>query len=116
RQAMAMAIDHQALIQANPRGLATPLCTDHGSFYHPGYEPNPPCPVFDPAAANKLLDDNGWVQGPDGVRTKGNERLEFEYSVAAAGPFIGTNVDLIVQSIVQRNVQAIGIKPDIQHY
>ena len=31
----------------------------------------PPCPEFNPAAANKLLDDNGWVKGADGVRTKG---------------------------------------------
>jgi peptide/nickel transport system substrate-binding protein len=115
RQAMAMAVDHQALVQANPQGLATPLCTDHGSFYHPGYEPNPPCPVFDPVAANKLLDDNGWAKGPDRVRTRGNERLEFEYSVQAGG-IDDTNVEVIVQRIIQRNMQAIGIKLDIQNY
>jgi len=32
RQAMAMAIDQQALIQGALHGLGTPLCTDHGSF------------------------------------------------------------------------------------
>ena len=26
------------------------------------------------------LDSNGWVNGPDGVRTKGGQRLEFEFS------------------------------------
>ncbi len=116
RQAMAMAVDHQAMIQASPLGLATLLCTDHGSFYHPGYDPAPPCPPIDPAAANKLLDDTGWVRGPDGVRSQRNERLEFEYSVATGANILGTNIELAVQRIVQRNMQAIGIKLDIQNY
>jgi peptide/nickel transport system substrate-binding protein len=113
RQAMAMAIDHQALINLAMHGFATPLCTDHGSFYHPGYESpvDAPCPPFDPAAANKLLDDNGWVKGPDGVRTRGGQRLEFEYSTT-------TEVDwrLDVEAILQRSLGAIGIKLDLQNY
>ena len=111
RQAMAMAIDHQALIKEARHGFASPLCTDHPSFYHPGYEPTAPCPEFDPAAANKLLDDNGWVKGPDGVRTKGEQRLEFEYSTTANNPW-----RLATEAILQRNFQAIGIKLDIQNY
>ena len=111
RQAMAMAIDHQSLINMALRGFGTPLCTDHGSFYHPGFEPLAPCPLFDAAAANKLLDDNGWVRGPDGVRTKGGQRLEFEYSTWPIPPW-----RLDVEAIVQRAFQAIGIKLDIQNY
>jgi peptide/nickel transport system substrate-binding protein len=111
RQAMAMAIDHQALIQQVWHGFAAPLCTDHSSFYHPGYEDIPDCPPFDPVAANKLLSDNGWVKGPDGVRTNGGQRLEFEYSTVANYP---TRSD--TEAIVQRNLQAIGIKLDIQNY
>src|SRR6266536_2964820 len=71
RQAMAMAVDQQTIIAGALKGLGTPLCTDHPSAYHPGYQPDAPCPVFDLAAAKKLLEDNGWVKGPDGVRTKG---------------------------------------------
>jgi peptide/nickel transport system substrate-binding protein len=112
RQAMAKAIDHQALINEARHGFASLLCTDHGTAMHPGYEAEPPCPEFNPAAANKLLDDNGWVKGADGVRTKGGERLEFEYSTNAK-----YNPDRIeVEAILQRNVQAIGIKLDIQNY
>ncbi len=113
RQAIAMAIDHQALIQMALHGFATPLCTDHGTFYHPGYESqiDAPCPEFNPAAANKLLDDSGWVRSPDGVRTRGGQRLEFELSTR-------TNLDwrLDVEAILQRNFEAIGIKLDIQNY
>jgi peptide/nickel transport system substrate-binding protein len=111
RQAIAMAINHQALIATVVHGFAEPICTDHGSFYHPGYEPNYDCPPFDPAAANKLLDDNGWVKGPDGVRTKGNQRLEFELSTNDNAP-----VRRDTEVIVQQNLSVIGIKLDIQNY
>jgi peptide/nickel transport system substrate-binding protein len=112
RQAMAKAIDNQALINEARHGFASLLCTDHGSAMLLGYEAQPPCPEFNPAAANKLLDDNGWVKGADGVRTKGGERLEFEYSTNAK-----YNPDrLAVEAIIQRNFSAIGIKLDIQNY
>jgi len=111
RQAIAMAIDYQALIQGARHGFATPLCTDHGSFYHPGYEATAPCPVFDPAVANQLLDDNGWVRGPDGIRARGGQRLEFEYSTIVNTPW---RVDGEV--IIARNLKTIGIKLDIQNY
>jgi len=113
RLAMAMAIDRPALITTALHGLATPLCTDHPSAMHPGYEPNPPCPPFDPEAANKLLDDNGWVRGSDSVRSKNGQRLEFEYSTNVQGP---TTWRLDTQGIIQHNFGAIGIKLDIQNY
>ncbi len=111
RQAMAMAIDQQALIQQVWHGFAQPLCTDHGSAYHPGYQPLPDCPEFDPAAANKLLSDNGWVKGPDGVRTKGKQRLEFELSSVDNAP-----VRIENEVMVQHYLNVIGIKLDIQNY
>jgi len=112
RQAMAKAIDHQALLNEATHGFASLLCTDHSSVYHPGYEAQPPCPEFNPAAANKLLDDNGWMKGTDGVRTRGGERLEFEYSTNAKyNPW-----RLATEAVVQRNFSAIGIKLDIQNY
>ena len=73
RMAIAMSIDHQALIDVARQGFATPLCTDHPSGLHPGYELYANCPVFDPALANQLLSDNGWVKGPDGVRARGGQ-------------------------------------------
>ena len=79
RQAMAMAVDQPTII-AQAMGVGTELCTDHASAYHPGYDPGAPCPVFDLTAANQVLDDAGWVRGHDGVRAKGGQRLEFEYS------------------------------------
>jgi peptide/nickel transport system substrate-binding protein len=111
RQAMAMAIDQQALIQQARHGFAMPLCTDHGTAYHPGYQPGVNCPEFNLAAANKLLEDNGWVKGPDGVRARGGQRLEFEYSTTTNNAW-----RIATEAILQRNFQAIGIKLDIQNY
>jgi peptide/nickel transport system substrate-binding protein len=112
RQAIAMAIDHQALIEVARHGFATPLCTDHPSAMHPGYVPTAPCWDFNPTAAKKLLEDNGWVKGADGVRARGGQRLEFEYSTAAT--YQPWRVD--DELIIQRNLAAIGIKLDIQNY
>jgi len=111
RQAIAMAIDQQALIKKAIYGFGSQLCTDHGSAMHPGYDPAAECQEFDPVAANKQLDDSGWVKGSDGVRTRQGQRLEFEYS---------TNTGFVyrfnIEKIVQNDLQAIGIKLDIQNY
>jgi ABC-type transport system substrate-binding protein/serine/threonine protein kinase len=112
RQAMAMAVDQPTIIAQALKGLGTELCTDHPSAYHPGFEPLPNCPDFNLAAANKLLDDAGWVRGTDGVRTKDGQRLEFEYSTTAQIQSYRT----AVQPIIQRDFQQIGIKLDIQNY
>jgi len=86
-----------------------PMLSTSGSLSSPRFiEMIPP---FDPTAANKLLDDNGWVKGPDGVRTKGEQRLEFELSSADNAP-----VRLENEVIVQHNLSVIGIKLDIQNY
>ena len=111
RKAMAMAIDQQALIQQASYGYATPLCTDHPSAVHPGYQPDAPCPEFNPAAANKLLDDYGWMKGTDGVRTRGGQRLEFEYSTTT-----NSTTRLAIEAIIEHDLGAIGIKLDIQNY
>ena len=111
RRAMAMAIDHQALIQTARHGQATLLCTDHAAALVPGYQPNAPCPPFDVQAANALLDQYGWVKGEDGVRAKGGQRLEFQYSTTN-----GSQWRLDTELILQQDFKAIGIKIDIQNY
>nr|HET6903564.1 ABC transporter substrate-binding protein [Ktedonobacteraceae bacterium] len=75
RQAVAQAIDYNALIQTARRGQAVPLCTDHGRAYVPGYQADAACPKYNPVAANAILDADGWVKGAGGVRTKGGQRL-----------------------------------------
>jgi peptide/nickel transport system substrate-binding protein len=111
REAMAMAIDHQALIDVARRGQATPLCTDHGSGLTPGYQPNAPCPKFDPTGALNMLKQDGWVMGPDKVLSKNGQRLEFTYSTTANNLWRADD-----ELILQQDFAAIGIKLDVQNY
>jgi peptide/nickel transport system substrate-binding protein len=108
---MSMAINQDDLIAHARFGQATPLCTDHGSGYHPGYDPTATCPKYDIAGANALLDSDGWVKGSDGVRAKGGQRLEFRYSTTAKNPWRAADERILLAAF-----QSIGIKIDIQNY
>ncbi len=111
RQAMAMAVDQQSLIQVARRGLASRICTEHPRVYAPGYQADAPCPSFDLTAANKLLDEDGWVLGSDGVRAKNGQRLEFQYSTTAGNTWREDD-----ELINQQNFAKIGVKVDIRNY
>ncbi len=107
-----MAIDHTALIDTARRGFATPLCTDHAAALVPGYQASAPCPTFDPTAANKLLDQDGWTtKDANGIRHKGNEVLSFEYSTTANNLWRADD-----ELILQQDMQAIGVQLNIQNY
>lgn len=110
RKAIAMAINHDELIKTARKGVALPLCTDHGRAYNPGYQADAPCTQFDPAGANKLLDQDGWVKGADGYRTKGGKKLEFKYTTTSGKPWREDD-ELIIQS----NLKDIGVKIDIDN-
>lgn len=111
RTAIAMAINHAALIKTARYGQAVPLCTDHSAALQPGYQANAPCPKFDVNAANALLDHDGWVLGTDGYRSKNGQNLEFKYSTTQNVPW-----RLAGEALIQQDLQAIGIKLDIQNY
>jgi len=113
RQAMAMAVDQQSLIQVARRGFASARCQDHAPVQVPGYTASPPlvCPKFDLSAANSLLKSKGWVMGSDGVYAKNGQRLEFQYSTTAGNLWRSDD-----QLINQANFKKIGIKLDIQNY
>ncbi len=111
RTAIAMAIDYAALIKNAREGQGVSLCTDHSAALQPGYQANAPCPKFAVNAANALLDQDGWVLGTDGYRSKNGQRLEFKYSTTQDVPWRLTD-----ETLIQQNLQAIGIKLDIQNY
>jgi peptide/nickel transport system substrate-binding protein len=111
RQAMAMAVDQQSLIQVARRGFASARCQDHAPVQVPGYTASLTCPKFDLSAANALLDQHGWAMGSDGVRAKNGQRLEFQYSTTAGNLWRADD-----QLINQANFKKIGIKLNIQNY
>lgn len=111
RKAMSMAIDHDAMIKNARKGQALPLCTDHGKAFVPGYQADAACPKFDIAAANQLLDQNGWAKGSDGIRAKNGMRLEFRYSTTSGKHWREDD-----EAIVQDGFGKIGIKINIDNH
>ncbi len=75
-----------------------------------GYTNNKPY-SYNPAAANKLLNEHEWKLGPDGVRRKNGERLDFFMHISngsANGRLIGVQM--------QQYFKVIGIGLSIKTY
>lgn len=84
RKALSMAIDRQLLTEIGYGDAGKPTCN-----YVPAPEawasPNTECMTQDIEGAKALLDEAGWVPGPDGIRVKDGKRLSllFQTSVNA---------------------------------
>lgn len=59
---------------------------------------------FDPQAAKNLLQKDGWVTGPDGVRVKDGKRLQFTLHYWQDTPFI---------ELVQQQLKQVGIDMEL---
>jgi peptide/nickel transport system substrate-binding protein len=107
KQALLMAIDRQALIDALLSGYGeiarTPVAPMLGALYA-GAETFP----YDPEAAAALLDEAGWVRGADGVRAKDGARLEFFMPTGQFGDLVPASL------LVQQYWEDIGVKADVQ--
>ncbi len=111
RLALAMAIDKKSLLNQVLWGLGelgdtiVPP-TLGGGFWH---NPNIPDIVFDIQGANTILDQDGYILGPDGVRTNGSLRLEFRLQYPADKPLYPEMATRIAAWFNQ-----IGVKADPQ--
>lgn len=91
RQALHYAIDKQKLVDEVQNGLAVPA---DGSIVPPMYKDffwqasGATKVTFDPAKANKILDDAGYKKGADGIRTMpdGSKKLQFRFSIHTDTP------------------------------
>lgn len=78
RQAISLAIDRDAYVDAVFEGNAEP-----GRWMAPGsvlgeHAEDVEPPTFDPDRAREVLEDAGWVEGADGVRERDGRRLELD--------------------------------------
>ena len=64
--------------------------------------------AFDPAKANKLLDEAGWAKGPDGLRAKGGYKLNFVFQTSINAPRQKT------QAIIKQACAKAGIGIEIK--
>jgi peptide/nickel transport system substrate-binding protein len=85
RQAIATAIDRNALVAGPLRGMAIPesAAIPAGIAWA---APRQPLPAADTATAASALDAAGWTLGPDGLRVHGNARLQLRLAVTDVIP------------------------------
>lgn len=82
RRALSLAIDREAVLD---RASAIDIpATGVFTASNPYWEDLSELIVTDREEATRLLDDAGWVPGPDGVRAKDGERLSFDLIYSAS--------------------------------
>ncbi|MEZ4563382.1 MAG: peptide ABC transporter substrate-binding protein [Thermomicrobiales bacterium] len=107
REAMDHGIDRQTVIDEVLGGFGYQV----GSFIYAGWAAvDIPAATYDPALANSLLDEAGWVMGDDGVRVKDGVRASLRYQTIA-----GDQTRELYQQVVQQNMKDIGIELVIEN-
>ncbi len=109
RKAITMALDVDSIIKVAVKGQAERTCDENiGTFAH---DPTLKCYPFDVAGAKKLLDDDGWTVGSDGIRVKNGQRLALRWSTTQNNGRRQQG-----QTIGQSNLKDIGIDITIKNY
>jgi len=106
RQAIAMAIDRFSINEDLLLGLTKPAVTDWDNtpWVDPSLEPWP----YDPAQAEALLDEAGWVDSNgDGTRDKDGVELVLDYGTTTR------EIRRDTQAVVQQQLAAVGIKVNL---
>lgn len=96
RQALARAIDVKLLWAKVYHHSGYLACTPI-SHLNWAYDPHAQCYSFDPAAAARDLQADGWVMGSDGLRHKDGRTLHFAFAGNTGNPGLDTTVLLIQQ-------------------
>lgn len=108
RQAFAMGIDREAIVDVVVRSLAPDAEVLNNTVWMVGtsyYEDHFSQYPYDPAAAEALLVDNGCTRGGDGIYECGGERLSFTWATTA-----GNEGRELQFELAQANLAEIGIE------
>jgi peptide/nickel transport system substrate-binding protein len=111
RRAINMAVDRKAIAEAVFFNAGDPADTILNPATLDFYEGTRALvPPFDPAAANRLLDEAGWRRGADGIRVKDGQRASFLlYGIQS------DDASRYVEA-VQADLRRVGIELRIQLY
>ncbi|MER9068845.1 peptide ABC transporter substrate-binding protein [Mesorhizobium sp. M0902] len=109
RQALYAALDRKAIVDTIYYGVGTLTETfmPKESYY---YDPNLPVQEFNLDRARQILDEAGWVPGPDGIRAKDGVRLSFSNSTTS-----GNNLREQTQQFLQQTFAEIGVEMTISN-
>lgn len=110
RQALQSGINRQEIIDT----VYTPdwkLATSFIQSNVPGATDHSALLAYDPAKAEKLLDEAGWAKGADGIRTKDGKPLTLTLH---SNPYLATSRS--VDELVAQQLGKLGWKVDIRAY
>jgi peptide/nickel transport system substrate-binding protein len=110
RQALAYAIDKQAIINKAAHGVPSVANSDQPQFLW-AYNPNVRVYQYNPVLARQMLDADGWKVGPDGWRYKNGQRLSLQFVSNTGG-----GIAEAIAEIAQRQWHDIGAQVEIKDY
>ena len=109
RHALSLAIDRQVLVEAGYGAAGRPTCNVVPAPARYASVSNEACKTPDPAEANRILDDAGWVRGEGGVRAKDGVRLSILYQTST------NSVRQATQALVKQMWDAIGVETELRN-
>ena len=109
RRALSMAIDREILVAAGygPAGRVTCSVLPAPAVY--ASETHDWCKSQDIAGANQLLDEAGWLVGPDGIRVKDGVRLSILYQTST------NSVRQATQALIKQMWGEIGVETELKN-
>jgi peptide/nickel transport system substrate-binding protein len=103
RKAIAHALNRETLVRAQG-GFPQPVKSVVVPVFQELYDPDTPGYAYDPALANKMLDEAGYAKGSDGIRAKDGEKLLYRIVIQA-----GRSDDELAEQVIIAQLKAIGI-------
>ncbi len=107
-KALSLAIDREVLVETGYGEAGRPTCNLVPAPEVAASKNNDWCLKQDLDAANKLLEDDGWVMGPDNVRVKDGRRLSILYQTSVNSVRQGT------QALIKQWWNQIGVEVELR--
>lgn len=108
RQALLMALDREAMIEAVLRGYGTVATGPIAPLLGALYEDDVPTYTYDPEGARALLAEAGWTPGPNGILQNGDQRLVIDMPTGQFGELVPATL------LVQQYWADIGVEADVE--
>ena len=109
RHALSMAIDRDLLVEIGYGQAGRPVCNLVPAPPMFASTANDACLVQDSDGARALLDEAGWVPGPDGIRVKDGVRLVLDYQTSTNA------VRQDFQALIQQWWREIGVEANLRN-
>jgi peptide/nickel transport system substrate-binding protein len=109
RQALRFALNRQRIVDEFEHGVG--VVKDSAMPVRAPYFSDLGTTPYDPAKANALLDQAGWMRGPDGIRFKNGIKLDLTVALVAGRP----DTDREIES-VRNDWKQVGVDLHTDHY